>query len=67
VALRIAGSARTLLAPARLALYHGAQEALTNVARHAPSARTTVTIGYEPERTTLSIDNGATGRGCCSR
>ena len=58
VTLRIEGESRTLRADPSLALYRGAQEALTNVARYAPSACTTVTLRYEPDRTTLSIDNG---------
>ncbi len=52
------GESRTLSADPSLALYRGAQEALTNVARYAPSACTTVTLRYEPDRTTLSVDNG---------
>ena len=59
VTLRIEGDARTLQADPGLALYRAAQEALTNVARYAPSACTTVTVRYEPARTTLSVDNGA--------
>ncbi len=59
VTLRIEGDARTLPADPSLALYRAAQEALTNVARYAPSACTTVTVHYEPDRTTLSVDNGA--------
>jgi signal transduction histidine kinase len=59
VTLRIEGDARTLPADPSLALYRAAQEALTNVARHAPGACTTVTVHYEPDRTTLSVDNGA--------
>jgi signal transduction histidine kinase len=58
VTLRIEGESRTLPADRSLALYRGAQEALTNVARYAPSACTTVTLRYEPDRTTLSVDNG---------
>jgi signal transduction histidine kinase len=58
ITLRIEGSARTLPTDPSLALYRGAQEALTNVARYAPSACTTVTVRYEPHRTTLSVDNG---------
>jgi signal transduction histidine kinase len=57
--LRIEGKVRTLPADPSLALYRGAQEALTNVARYAPSACTTVTVRYEPDRTKLSVDNGA--------
>ena len=58
VTLRIEGESRTLPADASLALYRGAQEALTNVARYAPSACTTVTVRYEDDRTMLSVDNG---------
>ena len=58
VTLRIEGEARALPADPGLALYRGAEEALTNVARYAPSACTTVTVHYEPDRTRLSIDNG---------
>ncbi|MBV8948137.1 MAG: hypothetical protein JO286_23075 [Solirubrobacterales bacterium] len=58
VRLRIEGESRVLPANPSLALYRGAQEALTNVARYAPSARTTVTLRYEPDRVTLSVDNG---------
>jgi len=59
VTLRIEGDVRTLPADPSLALYRAAQEALTNVARHAPGACTTVTVVYEPARTTVSVDNGA--------
>ena len=59
ITLRIEGSARTLPADQSLALYRDAQEALTNVARYAPSACTTITLHYEPESTKLSVDNGA--------
>ena len=58
VTLRIEGSARTLPADPSLALYRGAQEALTNVARYAPSACTTVTVRYEHASTTVLVDNG---------
>jgi signal transduction histidine kinase len=63
VTLRIEGEARTLPADPSLALYRGAQEALTNVARYAPSACTTVTVRYERDRTTLAVDNGASATG----
>jgi signal transduction histidine kinase len=58
VMLRIEGEARTLAADPSLALYRGAQEALTNVARYAPGACTTVTVRYEHDRTSLSVENG---------
>jgi signal transduction histidine kinase len=60
VTLRIEGEAtRALPANPSLALYRGAQEALTNVARYAPSACTTVTVRYERDHVSLSVDNGA--------
>ena len=62
VTLRIEGDARTLPADPSLALYRGAQEALTNVARYAPSACTTVVLRYEADRTRLSVDNGRLGQ-----
>lgn len=58
VTLRIEGESRTLPADPSLALYRGAQEALTNVARYAPTACTTVTVRYESGRAVLSVDNG---------
>jgi signal transduction histidine kinase len=58
VALRIEGESRTLPTDPSLALYRGAQEALTNVARYAPGACTTVTVRYESGCTRLSVTNG---------
>jgi signal transduction histidine kinase len=62
VTLRVEGSSRTLPADAGLALYRGAQEALTNVARYAPGASTTIVLSYGPDHTTLSVEDrlGAT-------
>ena len=57
ITLRVEGSARALPADAGLALYRGAQEALTNVARYAPGASVTVVLSYEPDRTTLSVED----------
>jgi signal transduction histidine kinase len=54
---RIEGIARTLPADASLALYRGAQEALTNVARYAPRASTSVVLRYDRDRTILSVEN----------
>ena len=58
VTLQIEGAPRTLPANSSLALYRGAQEALTNVARYAPGARTRVIVRFEGEGTRLSVDNG---------
>jgi signal transduction histidine kinase len=55
--LSVEGSARALPADASLALYRGAQEALTNVARYAPGATTTVLLHYDREHTTLTVEN----------
>src|SRR5207244_13320384 len=57
VTLSIEGSTRTLPADVSLALYRGAQEALTNVARYAPGATTSVVLRYDSERTTLSVED----------
>jgi signal transduction histidine kinase len=57
VELRIDGSARALQAEASLALYRGAQEALTNVARYAPGSSTVVVMSYEPGSATLSVED----------
>jgi signal transduction histidine kinase len=59
ITLQIEGEAREVPLDRSLVLYRGAQEALTNVARYAPSACTTVTVLYEPERTRLCVDNRA--------
>jgi len=55
--LAIEGSARNLPAEASLALYRGAQEALTNVARYAPGACITIVLHYAADRTTLTIED----------
>jgi signal transduction histidine kinase len=61
VALRVEGDARRLPPDASLALYRGAQEALTNVARYAPGASTAVELSYEAGRTKLRVENSAPG------
>jgi signal transduction histidine kinase len=61
--LTVEGGTRTLPDEASLALYRGAQEALTNVARYAPGAVTTVVLRYHAERTTLTVENGASNAG----
>jgi len=57
VTLSVEGSTRTLPADASLSLYRGAQEALTNVARYAPGAPSSVVLRYDSDRTTLSVEN----------
>jgi signal transduction histidine kinase len=56
--LAVEGAARTLAADVNVALYRAAQEALTNVARYAPGAVTTVILTYGTDQTSLRIENG---------
>ena len=55
--LRVDGISRPLPAEASLALFRGAQEALTNIIRYAPGATTAVTVSYQPDRTVLTIED----------
>ncbi|HTT87079.1 MAG TPA: histidine kinase [Acidimicrobiales bacterium] len=56
--LTVEGSPRSLPADVVLALFRVAQEALTNVVKHAPGATACVTLGYGPSALTLSVENG---------
>jgi len=58
-ALRIDGTPRPLPAEAGLALFRGAQEALTNIARYAAGAAVTITVRYQPDRTLLTVEDHA--------
>jgi signal transduction histidine kinase len=55
--LRIDGTSRPLPAEAGLALFRGAQEALTNISRYAPGATTSVTVSYQVGRTLVTIED----------
>src|SRR5438552_2179971 len=57
--LRIDGTSRPLPAEASLALFRGAQEALTNISRYAPGATTAVTVSYQADRTVVTIEDHA--------
>ena len=57
VTLIIEGTVRALPADASLALFRGAQEALTNVARYAPSATTDVVLRYGTNQTILTVED----------
>jgi signal transduction histidine kinase len=57
--VHVEGDARALSAEASLALYRGAQEALTNVARYAPGASTSVLLRYERTQATLCVEDRA--------
>jgi signal transduction histidine kinase len=59
VSLLIEGPPRPLPAEANLALYRGAQEALTNIARYAPGTAAAITVRYGPDRTVLTVENHA--------
>jgi signal transduction histidine kinase len=55
--LRIDGTSRPLPAEASLALFRGAQEALTNIARYAPGATTAITVRYQADRTLVTVED----------
>ena len=55
--LRIDGTIRALPAEASLALFRGAQEALTNITRYAPGAATAVTVSYQAGRIVLTVED----------
>jgi len=57
--VRIDGTPRPLPAEASLALFRGAQEALTNIARYAPGAATSVTVSYQAGRTRVTVEDHA--------
>lgn len=61
VMLRVDGASRPLPAEAGLALFRGAQEALTNITRYAPGATTTITVSYQAGRTVLTVEDQLTG------
>jgi signal transduction histidine kinase len=63
VSLDVHGSAPSRISDATsLAAYRIVQESLTNVRRHAPGASATVTLRFDPEQLTLTVDNGPGGR-----
>ncbi|HWK28456.1 MAG TPA: sensor histidine kinase [Solirubrobacter sp.] len=58
--LTVSGTPHEPSSEARLALYRTAQEALTNVRRHSASDRVDLTLAYEDDGTTLTVqDHGA--------
>jgi signal transduction histidine kinase len=54
------GTARRLSPPVTLALYRVAQEALTNVVKHAAGSHAEVSLDYGAETVALSVDNDRT-------
>ena len=57
-ALTVTGAERRLDADVELALYRAAQEALSNVRKHAPGASVTLRLDYGPTATVLVVENG---------
>jgi len=57
VELSVEGQKRALPGGAGLALYRGGQEALTNIARYAPGASVAVTVNYNANRVTLTVED----------
>jgi signal transduction histidine kinase len=57
VDLHITDGQRSLPAGVELSAYRMLQEALSNALRHAPGARATVEVGYEPDRLRLRVHN----------
>ena len=57
VDLAITGDIRPVPAPAGLAAYRTAQEALTNARKHAPGEPVMLRLSYEPGQVTLTIIN----------
>jgi signal transduction histidine kinase len=60
--LEVAGERRELGSEARLAVYRTAQEALTNIRRHACARRVELRLDYQRQGTRLTVDDdGRTG------
>jgi len=57
IAVQVNGEPHELAPDARLAVYRTAQEALTNVRRHATPERVEVRLDYRPEATVLVVED----------
>jgi signal transduction histidine kinase len=60
VAVAVHGEPRRLEPDARLAVYRTAQEALTNIRRHATPERVAIDLSYLPQSTVLVVEDRAT-------
>lgn len=60
---QLTGTPRSLSPSAELALYRAAQEALTNVRRHAQARGATVTLNYSPDIVWLKVSDDGVGSG----
>jgi signal transduction histidine kinase len=61
VELRVHGTRRPLPRPVETAAYRVAQEALTNVARHAGLSRTVVDLDFRPDALVVQVDDDGPG------
>jgi signal transduction histidine kinase len=59
VDLQVSGDERPLPSGVELSAYRIIQEALSNTLRHAPGARATVEVDYQPDRLCLRVRNDA--------
>ena len=57
----LSGPPQPLSAGVVMSLYRVAQEALTNVMKHAPGAPAAVRLGFGPDSVALTVDNAAPG------
>ncbi len=58
-ATHIDGQPHDLTPDTNLTLYRTAQEAMTNIRKHAPGAPVALTLTYQPRAITLTVTNGA--------
>jgi signal transduction histidine kinase len=58
-ALTVSGEPQELGSEARLAVYRVAQEALTNITKHAHAARVELALAYQPTATRLTVEDFA--------
>ncbi len=59
IEVEVSGEPRELAPEARLAVYRTAQEALTNVSRHATAERVEMRLAYLPDSTVLVVEDQA--------
>jgi signal transduction histidine kinase len=61
--LTVSGPSRELVSEARLAVYRVAQEALTNITKHAQPEHVEMHLAYEPAATRLTVEDFAPAGG----